>query len=121
EDELSRVESRAAPVYRDILAGHLPEPNQQRADFAVFLAYLLLRTPAVRRDVGELIGRHLQIMQYAYGINDKAFEGLLRRHGSEDGEELDPEVKAKVREWMLDPTHYTLQMSKEQTLMALSP
>src|SRR5450756_256002 len=73
EKFLADVESKAAPVYRDLLKGKLPEA-QPKADFANFLAAMFARTPSMRRMFGEMQSRRLQIHNYAYGKSDRAFE-----------------------------------------------
>jgi hypothetical protein len=119
EEFLAQVESRAAPVYEDLLNLRLPKDAQARFDFAQFLALMYTRTTAMRRMAGEVRGRGAQIHSYAYASNPKAFESLTRRVETEKGEKLDPELKEKVRQAMLNPSGYTMEVSKESTLIAL--
>jgi hypothetical protein len=56
ESYLSEVESKAAPVYKKLVSCSIPDYSQERADFAAFIALLYVRTPAMRRDAGEVMG-----------------------------------------------------------------
>jgi hypothetical protein len=122
EELLSKVESNAAPIYRELLNGNIPKESQGRVDFAQFLAIMHVRTPAMRRMAGELIGRSAQILQYAYASNPKSFDALTKQVEAEKGEAMDPAIKEKVRQAMLDPSGsgYELEVAKEATFMALA-
>jgi hypothetical protein len=74
EEFLSEIEGRAAPVYEALLKRQLPCDPQTRVNFAQFLAIMHCRTTAARRMAGELHGRGLQIVSYAYACNPKAFD-----------------------------------------------
>jgi hypothetical protein len=117
---LSLVESHAAPIYENLLKGRLPQDQRARMDFAQFLALIHTRTTAMRRMAGEIRGRGAQIHSYAYANDPEAFEALTRRVEAEKGEKMDPEAKEKVRQAMLNPSGYTMEVSKESTFMALS-
>src|SRR4029077_4415693 len=79
EDYLAEVESDAAPVYEGLLRGEIPDYSQPRADFGQFLGLMYVRTPAMRRMAAEIQGRAIQIRNYAYASNRKAFDALLHR------------------------------------------
>lgn len=120
ENYLADVESNAAPVYKALLRGDIPDGSQSRADFAQFLALMYVRTPAMRRMAGEMHARGIQIRNYAYGSNPKAFDTLLRRVEKNGGPVLNAEQKEQLRRDFLDPSGYIIQVSKERTLHALS-
>jgi hypothetical protein len=118
EKFLADVESKAAPVYRGLLEGQLPE-GQPKADFANFLAAMFARTPSLRRMFGEMQSRALQIHNYAYGKSDKAFESFVKRSG--DGRSaLDEKGLEKLRNALLDPSQFEIEVSRESTLRCLS-
>jgi hypothetical protein len=119
EELLAQVESRAAPIYDDLLKGRFPQNPQARLYFAQFLALMHTRTTAMRRMAGEVRGRGAQIHSYAYASNPEAFEALTRRVEAEKGEKMDPVLKEKVRQAMLNPSGYTMEVSKESTFIAL--
>ena len=118
EDFLATVESKAAPTYEALLEGRAPaKGTQARVDFATFLALMYVRTPAMRRMGAEMVGRHMQIMCYAFGINEKAFDALNRRAEAAGCRDLSDEEKEKLRRDFLDPSGYVMQIAKERTLM----
>jgi hypothetical protein len=67
----------------------------------------------------EVHGRGVQIHNYAYASDPRAFEALTRRVEQEKGEPIDPKIKEEIRRQMLDPSGYELAISKERTLSAL--
>jgi hypothetical protein len=120
EEFLAEVESKVAPIYENLLKGKLPGDEQGRMDFAQFLALMYMRTPAMRRMAAQIRGRGAQIMSYAYASNEKAFDRVTRELEAKKGAPIDPEIKAKVRQEMLNPSGaYVMEVSKESTLMAL--
>jgi Protein of unknown function (DUF4238) len=119
EEFLSQIESRAAPVYEALLKGLLPR-DQARADFAQFLALMHCRTTTMRRMAGEIHGRGAQIAAYAWASNPDSFETLTRSLEAEKGEKIDPALKEQVRQMMLKPQGYEVEISKESTFMALA-
>lgn len=120
EEFLANVESHAASVYEHLLRGQLPEDPQRRLDFAQFLAVMHTRTTAMRRIAGEIRGRGVQIRNYAYASDPKAFGALVRRFEKQKGQKVDPTLKERVRQAMLDPSGYRMEVSKESTFMALT-
>lgn len=121
EDHLSEVEDAATPVYNKLLAdGPANLSVQQKADFAHFAALLHVRTVAARNDAARAIGQMSQIMTYAHAAHDGAFESMIRGLEADKGEKIPGDVKAKVRQWMLNPAqHYTVEVPKERTFIAL--
>ena len=119
EEHLATVESNAAPIYKALLLGKLPKDDQERAYFSTFLALMYARTPAMRRMFAEIVSRSTQIMAYAYGSNEKAFDALMKRMERDGEPVLSPDQKEKVRKDMLDPSGYVLEVPKDRTLPAL--
>ena len=119
EEHLSRVEGRATQVYDSLLKGELPQASQARLDFANFLALMYTRTTAMRRIAGEIRGRKAQIHNYAYATNPEAFDTLMRRIEAENGEKMSAMLKESTRQAMLNPTGYTMEISKESTLKVI--
>lgn len=121
EDFLAGIESKAAPVYEGLLQGRIPGGTQERVDFAQFLALMYTRTTAMRRMAAQIRGRGAQIHSYAYASNPETFETLTRRLEAEKGEALDPAIKEKVRQEMLNPSGaYVMEVAQESTFMALA-
>jgi hypothetical protein len=121
EEFLSTVESKAAPIYEQLLKGDIPGESQARFDFAQFVALMHVRTTAMRRMAAKIRGRGAQIHSYAYASNPEAFEALTRRIEEEKGEPLDPAIKEEIKREMLRPSgKFVMEVSQESTLMALS-
>lgn len=116
----STVESAAAPVYEALLQGKIPaKGTRERADFAAFLALMFMRTPGMRRMIGEVVGRGIQILAYAYGTNDTAFKSLNRRAEADGAQQLTAEERERVRQTMVDPSGYRMEVPKERTFHIL--
>lgn len=121
EEFLAGVESKASPVYENLLKGNIPGHEQGRMDFAQFLALMYARTPAMRRMAAQARGRSAQITSYAYARNQKAFEKVTRALEAERGSPIDQGILAEVQQEMLNPSGaYVMEVSKESTFMALS-
>ena len=120
ETYLSDVESLASPIYNDMIqANGIPE-DQQRMDFAHFLALMYARTPTIRRLYGEMSGQILQTLTFAYGSNDKAFASLLRSYEADTGTALTPEAAERLKQDFIDPSNYIMNIHKGRTLEALN-
>jgi hypothetical protein len=119
EDFLSKVESRAAPVYQGLTAGKMPRTEEERGDFALFLGFLYCRTTAMRRISAQVHGHGAQILNFAYASNSEAFEALTRRAEAAKGAPIDPRVKEEIRQRMLKPGGYVMEVPQERTLGAL--
>jgi hypothetical protein len=119
EEFLSEIEGNAAPVYEALLCGEIPRESRERAYFSMFLALMYVRTPAMRRMTAEIIGRQIQIMQYAYGSNPKAFDALLQRLEKEQGLSFDAEARSLLQEAMINPADYIFEIPQEHTFEGL--
>jgi hypothetical protein len=119
ETKLAEIEDKAAPIYEALLSGNIPLVTQQRADFATFLALMYVRTPAMRRMAAEVISRNVQTLNYAYGTNDKAFDALNRRAEQDGARVLTAEEKERLRQTLIDPTDYIIEIPRERTLQVL--
>jgi hypothetical protein len=117
EDLLAEIESKAAPVYRNLLEGKNCQ-GQAKSDFANFLACMFARTQSMRRMFAEVLSRGIQIRNYAYGTNEKAFESFIQRSGK-DRPPLDQEGKETLRKALTDPSQFVIQISREATLRGL--
>lgn len=116
EDCVSKIESDAAPVYEALLQGKTPDDPQARADFALFLALMYVRTPTMRRMAAEMQGRGLQTFGYAHVANPKAFDSLVRRIEQEGGPSFDAEQKERVRQVLLNPSNFVMEVSGQHML-----
>lgn len=115
EGFLGTIESLAAPTYRGLLNSEIPRDNQERADFSTFLAIMYVRTPTMRRMMAEVYAKGLQIQTYATAVHKEAFENTIRRYEEDRGKKLSDGMKEKLRNDMIDPSNYILEVPKERT------
>jgi hypothetical protein len=120
EEHLAKMESAAAPVYEALLRCEMPKASQTRADFATFLALMYVRTPAMRRMAAEVHGKGIQTLLYTNASNRQIFESSMKRFEKERGEPIDAAMKESIRQDMLDPSGYVIEIPKESTFSALS-
>lgn len=121
EEMLSTIESRAAPVYERLLRCEIPKSNTQaRVDFAQFIAVLFARTTTMRRINAEVHSHGIQAQRFAYAQNERAFDELIKGVEKERGETIKPEIKEHVRQSMLNPSGYEIEIPKQVTLNALN-
>jgi Protein of unknown function (DUF4238) len=119
EECLASIESNAAPVYEALLRGEIPKDSQVRSDFSAFLALMYFRTPVMRRMFAELYSRIVQIKGYAYGSIGDAFDTLIQRIEGAQEIVLDTDQKEQFRQYLLDPSGYTVEIPKKLTLPVL--
>jgi hypothetical protein len=120
EDFLASVENDAAPVYESLLSGDIPrKESAERSRFSLFLALMYARTPSMRRMAGEMLGRQMQITNYAYATNEEAFNALLARAEKKGMRTLNESEKERLRNDFIDPTGYIFEIPKEATLPIL--
>jgi hypothetical protein len=119
EETLAKIESAAAPIYEALLQGNIPK-DQARGDFSMFVALMYLRTPAMRRMAGEVYGRGIQTLAYANAANERIFNSLMKRFAKDTGQVIDAAAQERLRQDMLDPSGYVLQIPKEHTFSVLN-
>jgi hypothetical protein len=119
DDYITDVEGKAASIYRNILDGKIPGEGQEKADFSTFLAIMYFRTKAMRKMSAGLYASLLQLKTHATAIHDGAFETSIRRLEQETGKKINEETKKKVRQDMIDPSGYYVDVPKEHTLIGM--
>jgi hypothetical protein len=119
EEVLSEFEGRGVPAYEALLTGKVPKPSKERMYFSQFLGLMITRTPAMRSMYAEIIGRGIQIQNYAYAAHDEAFESLIRQFEKDTGQKIDEATKASLRQSMIDPSKQLLVLPQETTFTAL--
>lgn len=119
EEFLAYNESKAAPIYKNIITHQHPNTHDDRSTFSLFLALLYLRTLAKRNDAAKVISRAAQIHRYAYGSHENAFRGLIHKLEEERGEKISSEIQEEVRRRLIDPTWSEILVHKAATLTQL--
>ncbi len=121
EENLARIEDRAAPIYKAILDGNVHGlAPQSRMDFAHFVGLMYSRTRSVRRQAATCFGQFIQSALYAQALNPHAFNAFIRTFESRSARTLTEEQRAKVREGMLDPSRFRMTVYKEVGLRAIA-
>ena len=107
---LAKIESAAAPGYDALLADEIPQ-GQVKADFAMFLATLHLRTPAMINATAagkaELMNIELEMILSSREI----FESHARRYEKETGKSLGD--YEKLRSFVSDKSGYDLAVRQK--------
>lgn len=118
EDYLANIESKADPIYVNMLRGSLPISAQERHDFSHFLALMYFRTPTMRRISAEMQAAALQNSCYAHTVYgfDSMIKGMEQRYDKTYSEE----EKEKLHQTMIDPQGYVVQVPAERTLDILA-
>jgi hypothetical protein len=116
EDFLADIEGSGAPVLAKLISG-APISDQERANFASFMATMYVRTDAFRHEYATLAMNLAQLQIYATASHDGAFRTFAKRyqqdHGPMSGEEI-----AFMRDVMRRPQDFTISVDKEWTLRA---
>jgi hypothetical protein len=118
EDVLAKIESDAAPVYRELLNGKIPS-GKEKLDFALFLSAMYSRTPAMRRMYAEGLSQGIQIQMYATTQHPKAFASYLDSYEKRTGKSLGKEEQDKLREDLTDLSKLQMLIPRERTLQVL--
>ncbi|MFN0193787.1 MAG: DUF4238 domain-containing protein [Aestuariivirga sp.] len=118
ENWLAEVESNAAGLYPKVLKGEALE-GDERAKFAVFLASLLGRSPAMVTAYAEMQGYAVQTPTRFAAANPKIFDAQMDRYDEETGVTTSPEERSKLLEFMRDTSRYILEVDKKRGLAAI--
>lgn len=118
EGILSKVESAAAPIVRELVAGELRElTGQARADSLFFMALLVARVPFFRNSIEQFAAEVAKTMLQFSASHPANFESMLRE-ALKGHRELMPEEIEETRKWILDETKYTIRASPKLSLVA---
>lgn len=121
DDWITGVESKAEPVFRGLLSLELPKDHsQEKYDFALYLAVLHARTKANRQLSAEIYASMIQYKSYVIAREDHFFNSHIRQIEKQRGEALSPELRESVRQGMLDPSRFIMEVAKAPTLLGFS-
>jgi hypothetical protein len=118
EDFLANVEGLGAPVLDKLIAGARLS-DQERANFASFMATMYVRTDAFRHQYATLAMNLAQLQIYATASHDGAFKTFAKRYQQDHGPMNDDEI-AFMRDVMRSPQDFTISVDKEWTLRAFA-
>ena len=117
EDVIANIESKAAPVLEKLTTGQ-KVGDQERADFASFMAIMYVRTDVFRHQYAQIMTSGLQLQMYSMAIRDGAFKNFIEKYQRDKGP-LSAEEIETMRNGMLNPQDFTVSVDKEWTLKAL--
>ncbi len=118
EDQIANVESAAAPVHLKLIRGEKIS-RQERANYASFMALMLVRTDAFRQQYAEGIVGTLQLRNFLAASDDDAFDNLVETYEQDTGKMLSDEDRQHLRDGMLNPQNFHIDVRKDFTLSAL--
>ncbi len=113
---LQGVESDAAGPYDELLNGSIPA-GQAKADFAVFVASLYARSPALIRANAIGFAQFTQhIMDLQFGTRER-FEAAMDRYERDTGVKVN---RDELFEFWNDKSRFTMEISQKKGLSAMS-
>lgn len=118
EKWLADVEGKAAQLYPKLLSGEI-FADQERADFAVFLSSLHLRSPAMIRAGAQLMG---EMVQHVYDIvlqDRKRFDDLMDKTDAKSGKTTPPEKRDEAFDFAKDKSRYVIAVDRKIGLKAM--
>jgi hypothetical protein len=118
ENLIANIESKAAPVHEKLITGQ-KVGDQERADFASFMAIMYVRTDVFRHQYAQIMTSGMQLQMYATAIHDSAFKNFIEKYQRDKGP-LSPEKIETMRNGMLNPQDFTVSVDKAWTLQALT-
>ncbi|MDA7948635.1 MAG: DUF4238 domain-containing protein [Hyphomicrobiaceae bacterium] len=119
EDQIGNVESAAAPVHLKLISGE-KITEQERADYASFIALMLVRTDAFRQQYAEGMVGGLQMQNFIAASNDDAFNSLVEKYERDTGKKLSAKDRQHLRDGMRNPQDFRIDVRKDFTLPALA-
>ena len=118
EDVIANIESKAAPVLEKLTTGQ-KVGDQERADFASFMAIMYVRTDVFRHQYAQIMTGGLQLQMYGTAFHDRAFKNFIKKYQRDKGP-LSAEEIETMRNGMLNPQDFTVSVDKAWTLQALT-
>jgi hypothetical protein len=117
EHWLSEVESKAAPIYEQLINGKIPI-GQERAYFSVFLATSYARTPSMIRIYAEMKGKASVSKTMLVASDPEAFEKSVQQYEVATSP-IDGDTRKGLREFILDKNRYTISVGRNIGLGAI--
>lgn len=113
---LQGVESDAASPYEELLSGSIPS-GQAKADFAVFVSSLYVRSPALIRANAVGFAQFTQhMLDVQFGTRER-FEAAMNRYQRDTGVDVN---RDKLFAFWNDKTRFTMNISHKSGLGAMS-
>ncbi len=116
EDFIADIEDKAAPLLKKLI-NRETLLDQERMDFASFIAIMYVRTDAFRHQYAEYMMRFHQLQMYATACHDGAFKTHIERYQRDRGAMSDEEID-QLRDSMKSPQKFKVSVAKDFTLAA---
>lgn len=119
ENWLQGVEGKASELYPKVLRGERLQ-GQEKADFAVFIASLFTRSPAIVTAYAELMGKFAQHITDLTMRNRTQFDTEMDRYDADRGVTTSGKERDELFEFAKDKTRYFVEVDKKRGLEALA-
>lgn len=118
ENVMAEIEKNSAPVFRKIIGGQSLS-KKDRAYFATFLAFMMVRVPNFRKNIENAIGELMKRINMVYASNRRGFEAMIKRYEKDTHKKINMPIE-ELRKWVLEG-EYDIKANPEFALgMALS-
>lgn len=117
ERKIAEIEGAAAPVYAKILAEEKLS-EQERADFASFVAIMYVRSPYFRRIYTEHWLQRIQLNGWIAAQTPERWQAHLRQYEAERGPMTD-EARENLRQVQLNPGMMKASIRAEISLLGM--
>lgn|GEM_PF-1571801 len=115
EKILGLLESNAAPLWDDLCEGRV-FGGGKRDHIALFMAAQYLRSPSVIRAGAEMAGSMIHHTQKFMASDKDAHERSMKKYEAETGISYSPEEREKIREFILEPKRYSIDVLRSAGL-----
>jgi hypothetical protein len=117
EEMLAALESRGAPVVAKLRAGNLVVTPDERGQFILFVAFLIVRVPSFRNYLEEATGKLGESLLRVSAQHPEYFTRTMRKAMAAAGEEITDAKIEETRQLALDPgKHFKISGTRESSL-----
>lgn len=110
DEMLEKIENLATPIYDKLLSGRIPT-DQEKMDFAGFLATQFIRSPAMITARAEAYAQFVELIVDIQTRDKRSFDQCMDKFEGETGKSFDRDELYKV--WN-DKDRYRLEVNKER-------
>lgn len=119
ETTLSQIESLAAPLHARLVEGSIPTGDDREA-YALFLATLHLRTPAMVNAMAGFFGDLAQITALIADKNPLDPEAFLQDYEQERGTPIEPDERQRIISVLGNKKNITMNVDRRVGLNAIN-
>ncbi|MGR3723047.1 DUF4238 domain-containing protein [Abyssibius alkaniclasticus] len=115
---LAEIEGNAAPLWDNLCAGKVLV-GEEREHIALFLAAQYLRSPATVRAGAEMMASLAHHTAQFIAADKGAHDQSVDSYEAETGKIISPEEREKMREFMSDPSNFSINVLRSAGLPML--